>query len=206
MRPTDGLARRMTLRRTPQHPPVLAGLAACLLLAALLLWPHPAAGTEPARGLHIFVSLWAIAFAVLAAPPGESGETLRQFPPGGAGVPAVPGTELFSGPRVPPPDVRNPYAGAPQAIAQGRQFYHAFNCAGCHFAGGGGIGPALMDDQWIYGDQPGNVFESIAKGRPNGMPAYGGMLSEDHIWRLVAYVQSLNQGAREGGGTVEQGR
>jgi cytochrome c oxidase cbb3-type subunit 3 len=61
-----------------------------------------------------------------------------------------------------------------------------------------------MDDQWIYGGQPGNVFESIAKGRPNGMPAYGGMLSDDHIWLLAAYVQSLGQGARGAAGEAAE--
>jgi cytochrome c oxidase cbb3-type subunit 3 len=25
------------------------------------------------------------------------------------------------------------------------------NCSGCHANGGGGMGPALMDDEWIYG-------------------------------------------------------
>jgi cytochrome c oxidase cbb3-type subunit III len=149
--------------------------------------------------LRIFVGIWAVAFAMLVTSLGDAGESSRQFPPGGTGVPAVPGTELFPGPQVPTPDVKNPYTGDAQAVAQGRQLYHAFNCSGRHFAGGGDRGPALMDDQWIYGGQPGNVFESIANGRPNGMPAYGGMLSENHTWMLAAYVQSLGEGARGGG-------
>jgi cytochrome c oxidase subunit I+III len=61
-----------------------------------------------------------------------------------------------------------------------------------------------MDDQWIYGGHPGNVFESIARARPNGMPAYGGMLSENHIWMLVAYVPSLGEQARGGGGEAAE--
>ena len=40
--------------------------------------------------------------------------------------------------------------------------------------GGGGIGPPLMDDRWIYGSAPENIYASIVQGRPNGMPAWGG--------------------------------
>src|SRR5690348_13946358 len=34
---------------------------------------------------------------------------------------------------------------------EGKRLFTQYNCAGCHFNGGGGIGPALMDAQWIYG-------------------------------------------------------
>ena len=44
------------------------------------------------------------------------------------------------------------------------------NCAGCHFNGGGGMGPPLMDNIWIYGDSIENIGASIREGRPNGMP------------------------------------
>jgi cytochrome c oxidase cbb3-type subunit 3 len=57
--------------------------------------------------------------------------------------------------------------------------------------GGGGIGPALMDDVWIYGKEPGNVFATIVEGRPNGMPAWRGKIPEYQIWQIVTYVESL---------------
>jgi cytochrome c oxidase cbb3-type subunit 3 len=31
-----------------------------------------------------------------------------------------------------------------------------------------------MDDQWVYGDAPQNLFATIVQGRPNGMPSFGG--------------------------------
>ena len=64
------------------------------------------------------------------------------------------------------------------------------DCVGCHAPnGGGGMGPSLSDNQWIYGDKPAQIFLSIYQGRPNGMPAWGQSLPESTIWELVAYVK-----------------
>ena len=93
----------------------------------------------------------------------------------------------------------NPAAGPPGpyddnawAISEGQRLYVWFNCQGCHAMGGGAIGPALMDDTWIYGSDPRAIFTSIAEGRPNGMPAFGGRLNVQQTWQLVAYVRSLS--------------
>ena len=48
-----------------------------------------------------------------------------------------------------------------------------------------------MDDVWIYGKEPGNVFATIVEGRPNGMPAWRGKIPEYQIWQIVTYVESL---------------
>ncbi len=83
------------------------------------------------------------------------------------------------------------------AISQGQLLYQQFNCAGCHaLAGGGSIGPPLMDATWIYGGDPEDVYRSIVEGRPNGMPAFGGKIPEALVWQLVAYVRSLSGQAR----------
>src|SRR5690606_19958893 len=66
-----------------------------------------------------------------------------------------------------------------------------YNCAGCHFNGGGGMGPPLMDDEWIYGSSPAHIFATIVEGRPNGMPTYGGKIPEHQVWQIVAYVRTL---------------
>ncbi|PYQ47863.1 MAG: hypothetical protein DMF59_17700 [Acidobacteria bacterium] len=66
-----------------------------------------------------------------------------------------------------------------------------YNCSGCHAHGGGGIGPALMDDEWTYGSSPANIYTSIAEGRPNGMPSYGGHIPDYQIWELTTYVRAL---------------
>ena len=53
------------------------------------------------------------------------------------------------------------------------------------------MGPSLRDPDWLYGDTEVHIFDSIAEGRGNGMPAWGGKLPEDQVWQLVAYVKSL---------------
>jgi len=78
------------------------------------------------------------------------------------------------------------------AIAQGQQLFGAMNCVGCHSHGGGGMGPALMDAEWRYGGRIDQIAQSISEGRPNGMPAWRGKLTDQQIWQLAAYVQSLS--------------
>jgi cytochrome c oxidase cbb3-type subunit 3 len=87
--------------------------------------------------------------------------------------------------------LKNPYEGNAYAISQGQRLFEQYNCSGCHFHGGGGIGPPLMDDEWVYGNSPANIYESIAEGRPNGMPSWGGHIPDYQIWQLVTYVRSM---------------
>jgi cytochrome c oxidase cbb3-type subunit III len=77
-------------------------------------------------------------------------------------------------------------------VNQGKMLFRSMNCSGCHANGGGGIGPALMDEKWIYGGDIHSIFATIRDGRPNGMPAFAGKLPEDQIWELAAYVRSLS--------------
>jgi len=93
-------------------------------------------------------------------------------------------------------NVVNPYEGNAYAIAEGQRLFGWYNCAGCHANGGGGIGPPLIKkDQrdWIYGGDPVNIFDTIVKGRPNGMPTWGGKIPEYQVWQIVTFVRSLNQ-------------
>ena len=89
-------------------------------------------------------------------------------------------------------NLRNPYEGDKRAIATGSQLFVAYNCVDCHGAdGSGAMGPSLQDGRWHFGGSPGEVFESISEGRPDGMPSWGGHISTDQIWMLTAYVRSL---------------
>lgn len=88
--------------------------------------------------------------------------------------------------------MRNPYEGNAQAAHEGRRFYMWMNCAGCHGPlGGGGIGPPFSDNDWIYGSNPENIYQSIVQGRPNGMPAFDRM-SDDMVWKIVTFVRTLD--------------
>jgi cytochrome c oxidase cbb3-type subunit 3 len=77
-------------------------------------------------------------------------------------------------------------------ITQGGRLYRWFNCNGCHANGGGSIGPALMDDAWRYGGTIDAVHASIMDGRPNGMPAWRGKLTDQQAWQLAAFVRALS--------------
>jgi cytochrome c oxidase cbb3-type subunit 3 len=101
-------------------------------------------------------------------------------------------TLLPGGPIVPQPVVTNPYNGSGYDIAEGQRLFDWYNCSGCHAHGGGGIGPPLIKKNWIYGGEPANIFDTIVKGRPNGMPSWGGRISEYQIWQIIAYVRSMN--------------
>jgi cytochrome c oxidase cbb3-type subunit 3 len=91
--------------------------------------------------------------------------------------------------------LRNPYAGNASAIATGAKLFVAYNCMDCHGAdGSGAMGPSLQDSRWHFGGTAGDIYQSIYEGRPDGMPAWGGRIADDQIWRLVAYVQTLSKG------------
>jgi mono/diheme cytochrome c family protein len=95
--------------------------------------------------------------------------------------------------QVTPITVKNPYEGDKRAIATGGQLFVGYNCIDCHGAdGSGAMGPSFQDGRWHFGGSPGEVFESIFEGRPDGMPAWGGRISNDQIWMLTAYVRSLS--------------
>jgi cytochrome c oxidase cbb3-type subunit III len=91
----------------------------------------------------------------------------------------------------PPVVVPNDYEESAYAVAEGQRLYRWYNCNGCH-ANGGGSGPALMDDQWIYGSAPANIVATILEGRPNGMPAFGGKVPDQQAMQIAAYVRSMS--------------
>ncbi len=91
--------------------------------------------------------------------------------------------------------ITNPFHGDPARAREGAALFVSYNCMDCHGAdGSGAMGPSLADNRWHFGGTDGEVFQSIYEGRPDGMPAWGGRIPDDQIWRLVAYVQSLGSG------------
>jgi cytochrome c oxidase cbb3-type subunit 3 len=83
------------------------------------------------------------------------------------------------------------YEGNAYHMSEGKRLFQWFNCTGCHANGGGGSGPALIDDRWIYGGEIDEIYLTILQGRPNGMPAFGGKIPSQQIWQLAAYVRSM---------------
>jgi cytochrome c oxidase cbb3-type subunit III len=88
--------------------------------------------------------------------------------------------------------VKGPYDDNAYAVSEGQRLFGWYNCSGCHANGGGGMGPPLVDDRWIYGSSPENIYNTIVQGRPNGMPSFAGKIPTSQVWMLVAYVRSLS--------------
>lgn len=111
--------------------------------------------------------------------PGAEGKFVRLSP-------------LQPGPVTVGEHAENKYDDNAYAQSEGKRLYSNMNCKGCHAEGGGSMGPPLMDDDWIYGSEPQQIFATIVEGRPNGMPSFQGKLTNQQVWQLVAYVRSLS--------------
>ena len=72
-------------------------------------------------------------------------------------------------------------------------------CSACHGPEGVGLtAPSLKTSTFVAGASDQEVFDTIAKGRiEKGMPpwssGYGGLLSDEQILALVAYVRELQK-------------
>ncbi len=76
-------------------------------------------------------------------------------------------------------------------LALGKKLY-AERCVACHGADAkGGIGPDLTRKEFKYGKSEKAIAETIAEGRPGGMPSFKSDLSHEKIEGLVKYILSL---------------
>ena len=152
----------------------------------------------------------ALALVLLAAGCNQEGGQNGRSAPAGPGAPAQRGSALVpgGGALATAPSARAaPYYDNAAAVIEGMRLYNQMNCVGCHFNGGGGIGPPLMDDQWVHGGRLDQIYDTIYFGRTNGMPAWGGKLTDDQIWKIATYVRSMSLPAtlaRNGDGTPSQ--
>jgi cytochrome c oxidase cbb3-type subunit 3 len=137
-----------------------------------------------------------IALAAVFAVTANSAQAQQDTAPSaGRGPNEVSVTSLFPNgvaPPLPPDPIGARFEGNKLAIADGEQLFGQMNCTGCHFNGGGGMGPALMSGHWRYGGRIEQIYESIAQGRPNGMPSWQFVLQPQQISDLATYVKSLS--------------
>ena len=137
------------------------------------------------------VLLVALALTIATACEREA-RRYRELPAAANRETAVRVTSLQPGMPERQSQVKSPYQENAWGMGEGKRLYSQFNCSGCHgINGGGAIGPALIDDKWIYGSKPDQIYATISQGRPDGMPAFGGHLPAQQIWQLVAYVESM---------------
>ena len=77
-------------------------------------------------------------------------------------------------------------------VAQGGRLFGWYGCQSCHGETAKGAAN-LYDDSWENGGSVDQVYASIAKGRPDGMPAYEARVASEQIWQLTAFVRDLHK-------------
>ena len=100
------------------------------------------------------------------------------------------------GARQGPPASVNPLAADAAAVPDGRGLYNQI-CQSCHGTSGqgGDRGPSLSTGTFSHGNTDGDLFRSIRNGIPGTQMAGFPGLSETDVWRLVAYLRSLQPSA-----------
>ncbi len=79
-----------------------------------------------------------------------------------------------------------------ETIAAGAEVYAA-SCVACHQSdASGGIGPSLIDDEWVHGSSPEAIRDTVANGvLEKGMPAWLPVLGAARLATVTAYLYSL---------------
>src|SRR5437762_9918440 len=100
----------------------------------------------------------------------------------------------------------NPLAGDESAVLAGRDLY-AQVCQSCHGTAGQGSdrGPTLATTSLPHGNADADLFRSIRAGVPGTQMAGFPGLSETDIWRLVAYLRSIQPVSAVSGGAAVNG-
>jgi cytochrome c oxidase subunit 2 len=98
---------------------------------------------------------------------------------------------------------------------QGEQLYRSYGCSGCHDPGGTVHAPSLtglygrpvhlqdgsttIADQRYIRDSILLPNHQVVAGYPAIMPSFTGQIGEDDLLKLIAYIQSLSDGASRNG-------
>jgi len=117
----------------------------------------------------------------------------------------------------------NPYKDTQaDIVVQGEALFGSSSCSGCHGpAGGGGLGPPVTNDIWVYGGDDDTLFRLIALGSDGlqaqgysrkghesivaPMPPFGAALkNSDDLWKILAFIRAHYQGdpSRKFGGAA----
>lgn len=96
------------------------------------------------------------------------------------------------------PEVQQPAAkvagGEKSGMVEAGMAIFVQNCQVCHGEGGkGDICPDLTDAVWKYGNSDKDIYQSISRGRPEGMPAWESTLGEEKIREVMAYISSIGK-------------
>ncbi len=92
-------------------------------------------------------------------------------------------------------ETKNPLAGNPEAIPQGKSLFR-LSCGFCHGLDGRGgrRGPDLGTGRWTHGASDGAIFKTITDGvAGTEMPAND--LQDAEVWAIISYLRSLGAGS-----------
>lgn len=88
---------------------------------------------------------------------------------------------------------KNPYEGNQSVLKEGKRLYES-NCKSCHGEGGkGDICPDLTTKKKKFGNTDADLYTTVAKGRPAGMPNWDNSLGNDKIWKVITYLRSVEK-------------
>ena len=99
------------------------------------------------------------------------------------------------------PHITNPLPPTPENLEDGMKLY-TMNCAVCHggldrkrnVLGGAFYPPAPQILVDVLDDPEWHIFFAIKHGvRLTGMPAWGKVMGDDDLWKIVAFVKTINQ-------------
>jgi cytochrome c oxidase cbb3-type subunit 3 len=140
-----------------------------------------------ARRIGFALAAWGLIIGLPACNRGQREVQAAAAPP-----PITTAVGPIPGPEQNPARMTNPFANNIAAMADGRTLFVRMNCSGCHGGrAGGGMGPSLRDEDWLYGNTDAQIFSTIAEGRAHGMPSWATKLTTEQVWKLVTYVKSL---------------
>ena len=90
--------------------------------------------------------------------------------------------------------VENPFAGRTDLVEEGRSLFNQY-CSHCHGPNAvQGERPRDLRRLYIrYGNKASTVFyETVSTGRMDmGMPVWKGILSDEVLWRMFTYLQTV---------------
>ena len=113
--------------------------------------------------------------------------------------------------------LKSPFQDFKKVAEEGHQKFMSAGCNGCHGGTcGGGMGPPLTNQVWVYGSDDDTLFRLISlgsdelkkmgftrKGSENvvgPMPPMGGVLKDpDSVWKGIAWIRSINPSSAGGG-------
>ena len=141
--------------------------------------------------IAVTVAMWVCVLATFSSAQQQQQSAAQQGGSGGWTIPATASTE------------KNPITANDTTLAAGKKLFTA-KCQRCHGAAGKGDGqdadPKYQADMDLTvaaraaRNPDGVVFYKVStgRGRPN-MPAFKDELSEEQIWQVITYVQTLRK-------------